>query len=188
MASISAARARASRRETPSCSRTVSPIWRPVVSTGLRLVIGSWKIMLISLPRIARKSRFFSDRRLRRSNCTSPMTLAGGSFRSRRIENAVTDLPQPDLPKRATVSPAPIEKERPSTARTVPSGVRNSVCRLCTSRSVTKAPIAPRGSGRRSPSAPPVKLLPHRYFFSRSHMIGYGALKMPVRFFRYATG
>ena len=32
----------------------VSAIWSPTVSTGLRLVIGSWKIIEILLPRIDR--------------------------------------------------------------------------------------------------------------------------------------
>ena len=31
----------------------ISPIWRPMVYTGLSEVIGSWKIMAISLPRMA---------------------------------------------------------------------------------------------------------------------------------------
>ncbi len=29
-------------------------IWSPTVKSGLRLVIGSWKIIAISLPRMAR--------------------------------------------------------------------------------------------------------------------------------------
>ena len=43
---------RASRADSPWCSRSVSPICRPTVSTGLSEVIGSWKIIEMSLPRM----------------------------------------------------------------------------------------------------------------------------------------
>ena len=56
--SISIARSRASRRLAPWCSRTVSAIWSPTVMTGLSEVIGSWKIIEISLPRMRRISSF----------------------------------------------------------------------------------------------------------------------------------
>jgi hypothetical protein len=39
-----------------SCARIASMIWSPMVKTGLRLVIGSWKIMAMRLPRMARIS------------------------------------------------------------------------------------------------------------------------------------
>ncbi len=35
-----------------SCARIASVIWSPTVNTGFRLVIGSWKIMAMRLPRI----------------------------------------------------------------------------------------------------------------------------------------
>ena len=35
---------------------TASAIWSPTVKTGLRLVIGSWKIIAMSLPRTLRIS------------------------------------------------------------------------------------------------------------------------------------
>ena len=41
-------------RDRPWCSSSVSAIWRPTVSTGLSEVIGSWKIIEMSLPRSAR--------------------------------------------------------------------------------------------------------------------------------------
>ena len=48
---------RAPRRfDLPWCSRTASATWSPTVNTGLSDVIGSWKIIAIRLPRIARIS------------------------------------------------------------------------------------------------------------------------------------
>src|SRR5438270_649107 len=48
------ARCHASRRDTRRWTRTVSAIWLPTVNAGFRLVIGSWKIIEISRPRIWR--------------------------------------------------------------------------------------------------------------------------------------
>ena len=45
--------ARASRAASPLCSCSASMIWAPTVMTGLRAVMGSWKITAISLPRRA---------------------------------------------------------------------------------------------------------------------------------------
>jgi hypothetical protein len=63
------ARARASRRESGSCSRIISMIWSPIVKSGLRLVIGSWKIIAISRPRMARMR--FSGTRTRSTTLPS---------------------------------------------------------------------------------------------------------------------
>src|ERR1700722_16682935 len=52
---------------------------------------------------------------------------------SRISDIAVTDLPQPDSPTMASVSPSSTWKETPSTARLIPSGVRKWVCRFWTS-------------------------------------------------------
>ncbi len=43
------------------------------------------------------------------------------------IDSAVTDLPQPDSPTTPSVPRAGISNDTPSTARTVPRSVRNSV-------------------------------------------------------------
>ena len=51
MRSASMARSRASCLLILKCSRTASAIWSPTVNTGLRLVIGSWKIIAMCLPR-----------------------------------------------------------------------------------------------------------------------------------------
>ena len=45
------ARVRPALRSIPKCVSSASRIWRPIVSTGFRLVIGSWKIIAISLAR-----------------------------------------------------------------------------------------------------------------------------------------
>jgi hypothetical protein len=84
----------------------VSVIWSPMVNTGLSDVIGSWKIIEISSPRISRISPSDRPRRSRPSNRICPWAiLAAGLASSRMMLSAETDLPQPDSPTRATTSP-----------------------------------------------------------------------------------
>ena len=52
--SMSTVLSMAARRPSPSCSRKASAICSPQVKTGLRDVMGSWKIIEISFPRILR--------------------------------------------------------------------------------------------------------------------------------------
>ena len=105
--------------------RTDSAIWSPTVSTGLRLVIGSWKIMASRLPRSLRISPSSSRTRSRFSNVTLPFTVrASRGGKSRMIESAVTLLPQPDSPTMPSVSPGNTSNETPSTARVTPSTVK----------------------------------------------------------------
>ena len=52
--SMSTALSQACLRLMFSCSSSTSAIWLPMVSTGLSEVIGSWKIMAMSLPRTPR--------------------------------------------------------------------------------------------------------------------------------------
>src|SRR3546814_260457 len=59
---------------------------------------------------------------------------------SRRMERAPTDLPHPDSPTMATVSPSPTLYEIPSTARTVPADVKKCVLR---SRISSRLPTGP---------------------------------------------
>src|SRR5215217_1274077 len=157
--SIETARARASGGEAPSWMRTDSAIWWPIVSTGLRLVIGSWKIIAMRLPRIARISLSSRPRRSRPSKATLPRTVRprrGG--RRRMIDSAVTLLPQPDSPTIPSVSPAPTSNDTPSTARVVPSSVKKEVARSRTARrGVMRAAPNPspeweRGRGEGPPS------------------------------------
>ena len=69
-----------------------------MVSTGLRLVIGSWKIIAILWPRSARIASIESVVSSRPSKRIEPPTMrpVSGAI-SRRIESAVTDLPHPEL-------------------------------------------------------------------------------------------
>src|SRR5579883_2778963 len=82
------------------CSITASAICSPMVSTGLRDVIGSWKIMAIRLPRIRRISSSESARRSRPSKRIFPSTiLPGGVGMSRMMDRACTLFPLPDDPQ-----------------------------------------------------------------------------------------
>ena len=78
--SSSALRWRASSLFIPMWSSSASVIWRPMVSTGLREVIGSWKIMATLLPLTWRISSSLSSSRLRPSNSTSPATILPGGW------------------------------------------------------------------------------------------------------------
>src|SRR4051794_39887897 len=119
-----------------------------MVSTGLRLVIGSWKIMLMSLPRISRIAASSSFNRSIPRKRIEPAILPGGSGTSRRMELAVTDLPQPLSPTIASVSPSTTVNDTPSTARFTPSGVRKWVCRFSTSRSAMSQRLGEAGIER----------------------------------------
>ena len=88
---------------------------------------------------------------------------------SRRIDIEVTDLPQPDSPTIATVSPASTWNDTPSTARTTPSGVAKWVCRFSTSsrvaaprlgsaiRAVSPAADRARRAARHPAGSPPAR-------------------------------
>ena len=104
--SISMARSIASRFERPWWRAMASPICLPTVNSGLREVIGSWKIMEISLPRTSSISVSVASSRFRPSSRMAPPTMRpGGLATRRRIESAVTLLPQPDSPTTPRVSP-----------------------------------------------------------------------------------
>ncbi len=110
--------------------------------------------MLMSLPRSLRISASGKVSRSRPWKRIAPAILPGGSWISRRIDIEVTDLPQPLSPTTASVSPASMWKDRPSTARTTPSAVPKWVCRRSTSSSAMRQSLlAMRGSSAsRSPS------------------------------------
>src|SRR5215831_18932444 len=119
--SISTAFALAWARLTLSCSRTASAIWLPIVSTGLSEVIGSWKIIAMSLPRTARILSSPSASKSVPASLTEPPTMRpGGSGTSCMSDKAVILLPQPDSPTMASVSCGASEKLTPSTAFTTP--------------------------------------------------------------------
>ena len=102
---------RAPARAPPSSTRpcgasTFSAICVPTVSTGLRLVIGSWKIIEMRWPRRRFIASSLSVVSSSPSNLIEPAAMrpVSGGIR-RRIESAVTDLPQPDSPTMPSVSP-----------------------------------------------------------------------------------
>ena len=131
--SSSTARARAWASVMPRWIVSGSAICRPMVSTGFRLVIGSWKTIAMSRPRSARISDSGRHSRSRPPNRTRPPATRPAGRASRRMTaSAETDLPQPDSPTMAMVSPALTVQLTPPTAWTMPRPVRNSTWRSST--------------------------------------------------------
>src|SRR5579872_494662 len=138
--SISIALSQASFFDNFRCSCTASAICSPTVSTGLSDVIGSWKIIAMSLPRILRISDSLFFRRLSPLKLISPPSKRpGGEGMRRMIESALTDLPLPDSPTIPSVEPFSIAYDKPLTARTIPSSVLKLTRRLLTTRRLTCA-------------------------------------------------
>jgi hypothetical protein len=105
-------------RAAPSsvvCSSRFSRICAPTVSTGLSALIGSWKIIAISLPRTARTSGSLMRSTSRPRHSTWPLTRPGGLTR-RRMPRKVMLLPEPDSPAMPSTSPGRTSKSTPSTA------------------------------------------------------------------------
>src|SRR5437899_1219870 len=131
--------ARAAVRSSPRCRRTDSAICSPTVKTGFRLVMGSWKIMAISLPRMRRMARSGSASKsmvwpARLVNRAWPLTCVEAVRDKRRIKvRLVTDLPEPDSPTRAVVWPGRMLKLTSATERIKPSSVSKKVLRWRTS-------------------------------------------------------
>src|SRR5271155_5411704 len=94
--------------------------------TGLRAVMGSWKIMAMREPRRRRNS---SEGRVVRFvgrpsffcepfwKTISPVTMAAGGSRP-MMASEVIDFPEPDSPTKPRTSPGAMEKETPLTAAT----------------------------------------------------------------------
>src|SRR5262245_564827 len=114
--SSSIARFRPSRLDRPEWASRTSPICRPMRWTGFSELIGSWKIIAISLPRTARSSRCLSPISSRPSSWMLPETSA--PWRRPMSESAVTLLPEPDSPTNPSDSPAASENPTPLTACT----------------------------------------------------------------------
>ena len=95
------------------CRRIASMIWSPMVWTGDSDDIGSWKIIAMSRPRIARIAaaarrracEIDGRRRPARRSKISPPTMRPGASTICRIERAVTLLPQPLSPTMQSVWP-----------------------------------------------------------------------------------
>ena len=129
ISSMRSASAWAAARLMPWCRRIDSAICSPTVKTGLSEVIGSWKIMAISAPRMLRMVALSacarsSDWPLRRRNCMLPLAILPPPCSIRRMmASEDTDLPEPDSPTMARVSPWLTWKDRSRTASTVRSEV-----------------------------------------------------------------
>ena len=103
--------------------------------TGFSDVMGSWKIIPMRFPR----NGFISVRESGAKSTPSktilpPVICAGGCGKSPITESAVMDLPQPDSPTTASVSPRLMLKERSSKAGSLPSSVDNVTLRCSTLR------------------------------------------------------
>ena len=120
-------------------ARIVSTICSSMVSTGLRLVIGSWKIIAMSLAaQVAdRRPRPASTRSWPSNMTRAALDPAGGLGSSRMIARLVTLLPQPDSPTSPRRSPSSTSKVTPLTAWIVASCVRNRTTRSSTDSRAT---------------------------------------------------
>ena len=107
----------------------------PIRLTGLRAVIGSWKIMLSSAPHTWRSCAGFIAVSSWPAKWTVPLLITSRRGSRPMIERASTVLPDPDSPTMPRVWPRSTDRETPSTARTVPRPVRNEVCRSSTTSS-----------------------------------------------------
>ncbi len=108
--SSSTARARAAASSMRRWIVSGSMIWSPILRTGLSEVIGSWKIMAISRPRTRRISSSERARSSLPSKRTLPPVMRPVAAGSRRMTaSAETDLPEPDSPTIATISPGRTE-------------------------------------------------------------------------------
>ena len=107
------------------CSDSASPTWRPMRCRGFRLVIGSWKIIPATRPRILRSASSDAVTMLVPSNATCPVGAEPGGS-SRRIANAVSDLPDPLSPTSASVSPRSSVNDTPSTTAFAPKRIVRS--------------------------------------------------------------
>jgi len=97
---------------------------RPIVWTGFSEVIGSWKIIAMSLPRISRSFFGLIPIRFSPFQIASPLEIVVLRLFRPMIVRQVTLLPQPDSPTIPSVLPFSTEKLTPSTALTIPSSVR----------------------------------------------------------------
>src|SRR5690349_6575392 len=114
--SMSSARSQASALDTLRWRTIPSAIWSPIAKAGLSEVIGSWKIIAMRSPRMRSISASGSASRSRPRYSTRPPAIFPGGSISRRIDSAVTVLPEPDSPTMPSTRPADSVKDSPSTA------------------------------------------------------------------------
>ena len=127
--------------DRPWWRMTASAIWSPTVKTGLRLVIGSWKIIAMSLPRTWRISSSESASRSRPSNRISPVGISAGGMsmqpHDRQRGHALAAAGLADEPERLARPGS--RSSTPSTARTTPSMTWKYVRRSRTSSRASPA-------------------------------------------------
>src|SRR5829696_2735855 len=148
---------RASLSFIPRCMRNISAICQPTGKTGFSDDNASWKIIETSGPRVRRRwSSGIDSRSWPQYRMCPPGMTAGGESRMPMMACAVTDLPEPDSPRIASVSPEWRSKDTPLMASATPSRVRNSTCNWSTSSSKPSRGFqAPRLSRISTVCAPP---------------------------------
>ena len=94
-------------RAMPRWVSIASVIWRPIVSTGLRLDSGSWKIIAIRAPRTLRSLSSGSRAGPGPAKTAEPAVTRLDTLReqAQQRQRADTLLPEPDSPTRPIVSP-----------------------------------------------------------------------------------
>ena len=112
-------------------------------------VIGSWKIIAISLPRSARSASGASVSNGLPSNRVLPETCAIGGSRRRMARESMV-LPEPDSPTTPSALPCSSRRLTPASARSGPRAVGSSTERLSTSSS---AKVTRRAAGRSGSAA-----------------------------------
>src|SRR5439155_20720750 len=114
--------------------------------------------MPICLLRISRISAGPSGTRSRSCHRMRPAVIRpGGIAISFNVDSAVTVLPQPDSPTTPNVSPRATVRSTPSTARTVPSSVWNSVRKpWISSKGGAAGPVNSQHRARVEPIAQPI--------------------------------
>ena len=114
---------RASFARRPRWSRTASAICSPTVKTGLSEVIGSWKIIEISLPRIlsiSRSSRLSEVAALEDDPALARRSRPGSSTQAHDRQRRHRLAASPTRRRRRACGPSSSAKSTPSTARIGP--------------------------------------------------------------------
>src|ERR671934_2429885 len=135
--SSSSARPRACFFVTSRWSWIASTSWWPMRCTGFSDVMGSWKIIAMSLPRMSRRRLELIVSRFSPLKIASPLEIVFRFGLRPMIVRQVTLFPEPDSPTIPSVCPFSIEKLTPSTALTTPSSVLKWVFRSRTSSRAT---------------------------------------------------
>ena len=114
---------------------SVSLTWKPIFHTGFRLDIGSWGTMPMELPRSSTIRFSLAWVMSSPSKMIWPPVTLPLPGSSPMADSAVVDLPEPDSPTMATVSPGITVRCALRTALTGPSGVVKVMARSLISSS-----------------------------------------------------